>query len=359
MARFYGVSAAAVALSASSVPHVAEALKWTKGSIPLAGGAVLTDVHAIFDSSSSDIIAYASGEAGVLLKLRASTSEPEVWQTVLDLSFPFYFYGVYSFDANTTMLSGFIDGSQGAYGIIQYTRDGGNTWTNDSRTSDGTWAGGPIEFAGQEGLMLSTSADNVWRTSTGGESWSDWAELPCGDGQWHAGPYVWGGDGQAWVAGSALCHSKDYGSTWTCGPAIDESGMDSGLACYNQTVCIVGGGEISPSVAGWVHVSTGGPVPSAFNATRALQAAFPIRAVQVIGRGQGQTPVMIAAGGNYFSGVGGIYSSLDLGMSWTLDVNLEEEIKACRALALPGTGKTRVWCVSAGKAGASIVSADI
>lgn len=295
----------------------------------------------------------------MLLKLRSSVSAHDVWQTALDLSFPYYFYGVYCFDANTTMLSGFIDGSSGAFGIIQYTRDGGVTWSNDSRTSDSTWAGGPIEFTGQEGLMLSTSADNVWRTSTGGEKWSDWAELPCGDGQWHAGPYVWGTDGQAWVAGSALCHSTDYGSSWTCGPAIDESGMDTGLACYNQSVCLVGGGEISPAVAGWVHVSVGGPTPAAFNSTRALQAAFPIRTVQVVGRGQGQAPVMIAAGGNYFSAVGGIYSSTDLGASWSLDMNLGQEVKACRTLALPTIGSTRVWCVTAGQQGASIVSTDI
>ena len=70
-------------------------------------------------------------------------------------------------------------------------------------------------------------------------------------------------------------------------------------------------------------------------------------------------PLLIAAGGNFFSGVGGIYASEDLGATWVLTLDLGEEVKACRALALPGGAGTRVYCVSAGPRGGSIVSADV
>jgi len=68
---------------------------------------------------------------------------------------------------------------------------------------------------------------------------------------------------------------------------------------------------------------------------------------------------MIAAGGNFFSQVGGVYSSVDGGQTWRLDIDLGQEVKACRSLALPAINATRVFCVSAGQGGGSIVSADV
>lgn len=67
--------------------------------------------------------------------------------------------------------------------------------------------------------------------------------------------------------------------------------------------------------------------------------------------------LLLAGGGNFFSGVGGVYASVDGGASWGVSINLGQEVKACRGLALPGG--TRVYCVSAGVAGGSIVTADI
>ena len=133
--------------------------------------------------------------------------------------------------------------------------------------------------------------------------------------------------------------------------------MDSAISCAGEH-CLIGGGEISPDVLGWVHLSADGG--ATFAAPRALQAAFPVRSTQVVATSGGAAPVvMIAAGGNFFSAQGGIYSSSDLGATWTLDIDLGEEVKGCRALALPSLKVTRVFCVSAGQKGGSIVSADV
>ena len=75
---------------------------------------------------------------------------------------------------------------------------------------------------------------------------------------------------------------------------------------------------------------------------------------------QGAPPLLVAAGGNFFSNAGGMYSSADEGKTWTLDASTDgEEVKACRSLPLPALGVTRVWCVSAGSSSGGIFSADV
>lgn len=133
--------------------------------------------------------------------------------------------------------------------------------------------------------------------------------------------------------------------------------MDSAISCAGEH-CLIGGGEISPDVLGWVHLSADGG--ATFAAPRALQAAFPVRSVQAVAAAGSSPPVrLIAAGGNFFSAQGGVYSSADGGATWTLDIDLGEEVKACRQLPIPSLKVTRVFCVSAGSKGGSIVSADV
>jgi hypothetical protein len=217
------------------------------------------------------------------------------------------------------------------------------------------WGGGPIEFANaSEGFLPSTAGGTAWRTSTGGRRFADWHEIVPDSQNWHAGNYVYDGSGLIVLAGSSDCNSTDFGASWRCGAAVDASGMDSGIACAGAT-CVVGGGEISPAVAGWTHVSRNGG--ATWTTSRALSAPYPIRSVLVVPSSAAPQPVLIAAGGNFFSGVGGAWSSSDGGATWTQDLNAGQELKACRALALPG--RTRVYCVSAGSAAGGIYSADI
>jgi len=339
-------------------------LTWTRHSLPLSGELVLTDVHAIAEGGR--VVALATGEGGVVLKLDAPAAQAKgVWTTLLDTSFPTYWYGCYVFSPSSLLVSGFIDGDGAAYGVVAFSDDGGASWGNDTKIDPCggavcAWGGGPIEFANAtEGYMPSTSGQSAWRTQQGGRNASEWVEIVPSVGQWHAGDYLYDRSGTIRIAGSNDCTSTDFGVTWTCAQAWDSSGMDSAISCAGAS-CLVGGGEIEPAVAGWVHVSADGG--ATFALARALQAAFPIRSVQVVASsaGGGASPsYMIAAGGNFFSQVGGVYSSVDGGQTWRLDIDLGQEVKACRSLALPAINATRVFCVSAGQGGGSIVSADV
>ena len=345
-----------VLVVASGLPLLSAALAWTRHAIPLQGELVLTDVHAIFDAASGRIVAIATGEAGVVLKLDVPAEQAPSnysWTTLLDTSFPLYWYGAFVFSPTSYLISGFYDGNDQAYGIITFSDDGGLTWQNDTRIDAKVWGGGPIEFANAtEGYMMSTAGDVGWRTTTGGRNASEWVEVAPSTGNWFAGNFVYDKLGYIALAGSTDCSSTDFGVTWACGAPVDASGMDSAKACAGL-VCLVGGGEISPDVLGWVHLSTDGG--STYMPQRALQAPYPVRNVQAVASGSGV--VLIAAGGNVFSGVGGILSSTT-GLTWAVDIDLGEEVKSCRSLPLPAQNVTRVFCVSAGSNGGSIVSAD-
>ena len=343
---------------AAAVPTLA--LTWHHHALPISGELVLTDVHGVMGADGT-LVAYAAGEAGVLLKQvdRApnSTAFPP-WSVCLDLSFPHYFYGVYSFDVNHTLLTGFVDGAGQSYGILQETLDGGATWTKDAIIDRAQWGGGPIEFAdAQNGLMPSTSGSVMWRTTTGGRTADAWHEVTPEAGQWHSGDFVYGANGIAAIAGSSHCNSTDYGASWACSSSEDGSGMDGGLACAGVpgtpgVACLTGGGEISAPLAGWVHTSRDGG--RSWGAARALSAAWPIRSVVALEGG-----LMLAAGGDFFSNAGGIYVSRDGGVSWAMDVVLGQEVKACRGVRMPLLQATRIFCVSAGAAGGSILSTDV
>jgi len=338
----------------------AQALDWHRYALPIQGQLVLTDVHALVGADGA-LTVYAAGEAGVLLKLadpapRSGAFPP--FAVALHAGYPLYYYGVYSFDANHTLLTGFYDGSGGSFGLLQETLDGGTTWSNDTVLDRAQWGGGPIQFAdAQHGLMPSTAGSVMWRTSTGGRTAAAWEEVTPQAGQWHSGDFALGAGGAAAIAGSCHCNSTDYGATWQCGSAEDASGMDGGLACAGPpgapgTPCLTGGGQISAPRSGWVHTSRDGG--RTWGSARALSAAWPIRTVLALGGG-----VMLAAGGDYFSGVGGVHLSQDGGASWGVDLQLGQEVKACRAARLPALRVARVFCVSAGSAGGSIVSADV
>jgi hypothetical protein len=177
---------------------VQSSIVWTKNFIPLTGELVLTDIHAVLDSNYEMVTALASGEGGVVLKLNQSVGEGPSgnWTTLLDSSYPTYWYGVYLFSPTSYLVSGFIDGSGHSYGVIAFSFDGGLTWTNDTTIDPTNWGGGPIEFANaSEGYMPSTSGASAWRTSIGGRSAAAWFELTPSPGNWHAGNYVYDGNG--------------------------------------------------------------------------------------------------------------------------------------------------------------------
>jgi len=349
-----------VAFAAACAACASAAVVWNVHAQPLAGELVLTDVHALYDAASGTVTALATGEGGVVLKLSAPAASAgggasgAAWTTLLDTSFPAYWYGCFVFSATNFLLSGFVDGSGQSFGVLTTSVDGGRTWANDSVIDPHAWGGGPIEFASPtEGFMPSTAGGVAWRTSSGGRTFADWHEVVPDAQNWHAGNYVYDKSGVIVLAGSSDCNSTDFGESWRCFAPVDASGIDSGIACSGQ-FCVVGGGEISPAVQGWAHVSK--DAGRTWTTARALTAPYPIRTVLVVPTAGQPLPTLLAAGGNFFSAVGGVFSSVDGGATWTQDLNIGEEVKACRALALPEA--TRVYCVSAGSSAGGIFSAD-
>jgi hypothetical protein len=337
---------------------------WTRAPTPFPGGAVLTDVHVI--ARDGRLLGYASGELGLLLKLNASLDDPDsanaTWEYALNRADDTYLYGVYAFpDGETVLTVGFLDGAGKSEGLIQYSRDGARTF-EPIVFLDADWANGPIYFPdGVHGIFDGISLSSMWiangSTPGGGTNASAWTPVqsdPVNEA-WHAGDYVALPSGFVKVVGASDCESTDFGRTWACTAPVDPD-ADGGIQC-GEGYCAMGGGEISPAVAGWAHVSADNGKTWT---QRALSCPFPIRTTEVVPAGGGPRPLLIAAGGNYFSAVGGIYSSADGGVTWSHDLDTGgEEIKSCRGLALPGTTTTRLYCVGAGQASAGVFVADI
>jgi photosystem II stability/assembly factor-like uncharacterized protein len=106
------------------------------------------------------------------------------------------------------------------------------------------------------------------------------------------------------------------------------------------SLAIVGGGDISPSVVGWIHVSR--DAGQTWSPSQTFP--YPIRDVSCF-----NSTVCIATGGNFFTGVGGVYVSRDAGASWKLDLNAEVELSG-----LSVVGKTVFAAGSSGGHGGRI-----
>jgi photosystem II stability/assembly factor-like uncharacterized protein len=113
-----------------------------------------------------------------------------------------------------------------------------------------------------------------------------------------------------------------------------DSVFDGPVFFVNDQRGWVGGGEISPNVKGWLHRTTdGGTTWSG----RVRDDPWPIREIRFL------TPMVgWAAGGNVYSGVGGMYFSNDGGQTRSLDISTGAEMDAC---ASKHSGKNyQVWC---------------
>jgi photosystem II stability/assembly factor-like uncharacterized protein len=96
----------------------------------------------------------------------------------------------------------------------------------------------------------------------------------------------------------------------------------------------VGGGEIYPNVEGWIHRTTnGGKTWSG----RVLDGPWPIRSILMLNATTGW-----AAGGNFYTGVGGVYFTTDGGKSWSTDLSTGAEMGSCAQRLV--SGKHQIWC---------------
>ena len=291
-------------------------------------GAVIHDI-----SFPTAKIGYAAAEAGQIWK---TTDGGAHWKEVLNLSFPWYWYGVHAFNAKDVVISGFYDSSK-FEGIIRWSHDGGATWTNDIVLTSTGWVQ-RVRFANRkDGLIMDLvdgSTNSAQYTTDGGATAGDWTNVVSNpDGGWFLLEFSLLPNLHARASGINYCDSTDAGAVWTCGPSID-SVFDGEVFFANDKSGWVGGGEISPNVEGWVHRTTdGGKTWSG----RTLDDPWPIREIRFV------TPkIGWAAGGNVYSQVGGIYFSRNGGKTWSLDKNTGAEMDACDSRHV--ATKFQVWC---------------
>ncbi len=291
-------------------------------------GAVIHDI-----SFPTTLIGYAAAELGQVWK---TTNGGSKWTEIMNLGFPYYWYGVKALSAKDVVVAGFNDSN--FEGIIRWSHDGGKTWTHDIILTTNGWSF-RVRFANHnDGLVLDglnlKAANAAYYTSDGGAHVSDWTEVvPDPNGGWFGNQFSLLSNLHARASGITYCDSSDGGVKWTCRPSID-SVFDGPTFFKNEKSGWVGGGEISPKVEGWVHRTTdGGKTWSG----RTLDDPWPIREIRFL------TPTIgWAAGGNYSSNVGGMYFSRNGGKTWSLDANTGAEMDACDSKPV-GT-KFQVWC---------------
>jgi|SRR5579863_1187940 hypothetical protein len=292
-------------------------------------GAVIHDV-----SFATPQIGYAAAELGQVWK---TTNGGANWTMILNLGFPYYFYGVQASGANDVVVSGFNDSN--FEGIIRYSQDGGQTFTSDIVLTTTGW-GNRIRYTNfQDALEMDQlnldAANGAHYTTDGGLSATDWTSVvPDPNGGWFGNQFSLLPNQHARASGITYCTSLNLGAAWTCGPSID-SVFDGPTFFMNDNVGWVGGGEISPNVEGWVHRTTdGGNTWSG----RTLDIGWPIREILFLTPNAGW-----AVGGNVYSGVGGMYFSTDGGQTWSLDFTTGAEMSSCDSKR--HGNNVQVWCV--------------
>ena len=281
-------------------------------------------------------IGYAVGELGQVWK---TTDGGNTWvQQVLSGGESDYFYGVDALSEKDVIISGFYDSSE-AYGVFRWTENGGKTWTSDMSPGS-EWLQQVRFVKKQNGIMmpLAASGDSPTTaeyTTDGGATLSDWNSAVANpSGAWFAPQFSFLPNLHARASGVNFCTSLTGGSAWTCGPSVD-SVFDGPVFFLNDKFGWVGGGEISPNVEGWIHVTTnGGKTWSG----RTLDGPWPIRSLLFLNSKTGW-----AGGGNVYTDVGGIYFTTDGGNTWSVDVTTNSEMGSCADRAIAG-GHHQVWC---------------
>jgi hypothetical protein len=268
-------------------------------------------------SMGTAFVGFAAAEQGVVLR---SVDSGASWQTILNMGFPYYWYGVHAFDSQTLVITGFNNSAN--TGIMRWSTDGGTTWGPVLTLA--TTAVSPIPWlyfvnyaAGDANHGVIQMAIGTEHTSNGGLATTDWTfNEPTNN--WFLGPSTFLSDLRVWMTGYDNFRSPDGGATWTPLPRADPT-FDGPSGFVASGHGFIGGGSISPTVAGWMYSSENGG--NWWSTQRVLQPAYPIRAILVQ---DGQRAW--AVGGNYYSNVGGIWGTTDGGVTWTLEQNTGSEI---------------------------------
>jgi photosystem II stability/assembly factor-like uncharacterized protein len=265
-------------------------------------------------SFADDSVGYACAELGIVYK---TTNSGTTWTRIMNLGFPYYWYGVSAVSRARAIVSGF-NNTEGT-GIYRWTNDGGSTWDSIVTLDTANWLSRARFADSLRGIVSAGWVGGVWRTENGGRNPSDWTYVQIDPARgWFEGNFCYRADGRAWLTGISFCSSTDNGATWSFQHSIDPT-FDGGVWFSDTLHGWTGGGQISSPVTGWVHRTADG---GATWTDRLIETPEPIRAVLFINETLG-----FAIGGNHFDGSGAIYSTTDGGDSWQQDVNTSSEMK--------------------------------
>jgi photosystem II stability/assembly factor-like uncharacterized protein len=292
-------------------------------------GTILHDI-----SFPTATVGYAAGEHGQIWK---TTDGGKNWLQVLSAGDNYYFYGVAALSASKVVISGFYDSPTTQFGVSRWSYDAGRTWTNDLSFGSATLL--RVRFVkGQDGIIMEGGGGNsptsTEFTTDGGAMLSGWSSAVSNpNGGWFDPQFSLLASLHARASGINFCTSLTGGAQWSCNPSVD-SIFDGPVFFLNDKRGWVGGGEISPNVEGWIHLTTNGGKNWT---SRTLDGPWPIRSVMFL-----TSQVGLAAGGNFYTGVGGIYSSADGGNTWSVDATTNSEMGSCARQVISGVH--RVWC---------------
>lgn len=294
-------------------------------------GTVIKDI-----SFASPTVGYVAAELGKVWK---TTDGGNTWTLIMNLGYPYYWYGVDALSENDVVISGFDNSNW--RGLLRWSHDGGQTWGSDVVLTTRGWSV-RVRFAdAQHGLVLDLinldGPSVAHYTTNGGQTAADWTTVVLDpNGGWFGNQFSFLPNLRARASGITYCASPDGGTSWNCGPSVDEV-FDGPTFFHDDQFGWVGGGTISPTVEGWLHrTADGGETWSG----RSLEAPWPIREIRFVTSNLGW-----AAGGNIYSGGGGLYFSGDGGQTWSLDLNSAAELDACdHSDPGPGHRSLQVWC---------------
>ena len=318
--------------SASSPTSNIRDLNWIlKLSVP---GKVFKDV-----SFANLAVGYIVTELGAVYK---STDGGDTWNSVLDLGFPYYWYGVHALTPDTVVISGFNNQAAFTEGVVRWSFDGGSSWSSDINLTVPITGVGWLErihfFNKDTGIVFNSFSGGCWYTTTGGQDSDSWSYIVINpDYGWFAGNADAQPSGNVYATGIHFAQSSDYGATWNSSPSAD-SVFDGGVDFLDENNLFgwTGGGQISAPVAGWVRRTTDGADSWS---PRLNTFPYPIRALKFFDENSG-----FVVGGNLYDEAGGIYSTTDGGSTWNLDVSTGAEMFSIDTKPV-SIDSTDVWCV--------------
>jgi photosystem II stability/assembly factor-like uncharacterized protein len=297
-----------------------------------AAGKVFKDV-----SFASPLVGYIVTELGAVYK---TTDGGDYWTSVMNLGFPYYWYGVDALTVDTVVISGFNNQGNINTGVIRWSFDGGSSWTSDiilSIPNSVGWLSHIHFFDSNRGIVSAEFSGGMHYTTNGGKDTSSWNYVQVNsDLGWFTGNVDTDTSGNIFTTGIHFAHSSDFGINWISDPSADPV-FDGGVDFLDSLMIgLTGGGQISAPVSGWTHKTTDGGMTWS---PRLYNFPYPIRAVKIFNDTLG-----LALGGNLFQEAGGIYLTTDGGANWNLDLNSSAEMFSYDVV-MTSADSLDVWCV--------------